>query len=102
IVPVQANPYDLQFIPHPPAGQALESDARVLAVADAFTTAGPRDVVAISAGARDGVDNGTVFSIWRQGSHITDKKRHPGSSRMDDGLKDGAGRVSLPDEYAAH
>ncbi|MCW4456451.1 LysM peptidoglycan-binding domain-containing protein [Flavobacterium sp. MXW15] len=102
IVPVQANPYDLQFIPHAPAAQLLDGGLRVLAVADAFTVAGPRDVIAISAGARDGIDNGTVFSVWRQGSHITHKKRYPNSSRMDDALKDGAGRLSLPDEYAAH
>ncbi len=102
LVPVQANPYDLQFIPHAPSSQALEAGARVLAVADSFTSAGPRNVVAISAGARDGVDNGTVFSIWRQGSHVTDKKGHPQSSRMDDAMVAGAGRFSLPDEYAAH
>ena len=29
----------------------------------------PRDVIAISGGRLDGVDNGTVFSIWRNGSH---------------------------------
>ena len=90
-------------LPKPPdTSQALEAGARVLAVADSFTSAGPRNVVAISAGARDGVDNGTVFSIWRQGSHVTDKKGHPQSSRMDDAMVAGAGRFSLPDEYAAH
>ncbi|WP_305804294.1 LysM peptidoglycan-binding domain-containing protein [Stenotrophomonas sp. YIM B06876] len=102
IVAVQANPYDLQFIPHAPGTQANAGHLRVLAVADTFTSGGPRDVIAISGGARDGIDNGTVFSIWRQGSHVTDKMHHPGSSRMDDALTPGAGRISLPDEYAAH
>ena len=102
LIPVQAQPYDLQFIPHPPAAQALGSDVRVLAVTDMFTAGGSRDVIAISAGARDGVDNGTVFSIWRNGSHVVDRHRHPGSSRMDDSLRDGAGRLTLPDEYASH
>lgn len=102
LVPVQAQPYDLQFIPHPPAAQTLGTDLRVLAVTDMFTSGGSRDVIAISAGARDGVDNGTVFSIWRDGSHVSNRHDHPGSSRMDDSLRNGAGRVTLPDEYASH
>ena len=102
LVPVQAQPYDLQFIPHPPAAQTLSTDLRVLAVTDMFTSGGSRDVIAISAGARDGVDNGTVFSIWRDGSHVSNRHDHPGSSRMDDSLRNGAGRVTLPDEYASH
>lgn len=102
LIPVQAQAYDLQFIPHPPAAQVLGTDVRVLAVTDMFTSGGSRDVIAISAGARDGVDNGTVFSIWRNGSHVADKHNHPGSSRMYDSLSDGAGRLALPDEYASH
>jgi nucleoid-associated protein YgaU len=102
LIPVQAQPYDLQFIPHPPSAQALGTDVRVLAVTDMFTSGGSRDVIAISAGSRDGVDNGTVFSIWRNGSHVANRHDHPGSSRMDDSLRDGAGRITLPDEYASH
>ena len=102
IVPIQANPYDLQFIPHVASSQFDPGQLRVLAVADTFTSGGPRDVIAISGGARDGIDNGTVFSIWRTGSHVKDKMRNPNSSRDDDALKAGTGRVSLPDEYAAH
>ena len=102
LIPVQAQPYDLQFVPHPPSAQALAGDLRVLAVTDMLTTGGTRDVIAISAGSRDGVDNGTVFSIWRNGSHVANRHDYPGSSRMDDGLRDGSGRISLPDEYASH
>ena len=102
LIPVQAQPYDLQFIPHPPSAQALGTDVRVLAVTDMFTAGGSRDVIAISAGSRDGVDNGTVFSIWRNGSHVANRHDYPGSSRMDDSLRDGSGRISLPDEYASH
>ena len=102
LVPVQAQPYDLQFFPHPPSAQTLASDVRVLAVTDMFTSGGSRDVIAISAGSQDGVDNGTVFSIWRDGSHVANRHQYPGSSRMDDSLKHGAGRLTLPDEYASH
>ena len=102
LVPVEARPYDLQFIPHVPAAGVEGVDVRVLAVADMFTAGGPRDVIAISAGRAQGVDNGTVFSLWRPGRHVAHRMKYPNSSRMDDSLSTGAGRVSLPDEYAAH
>jgi len=102
VVPVQANPYDLQFVPHPPAAQAAAGHLRVLAVTDTFTSGGPRDVIAISGGAREGIDNGTVFSIWRNGSHVNDQVAGMATSRADDALKPGVGRASLPDEYAGH
>ena len=102
LVPVEATPYDLQFVPHVPAAGVEGVDVRVLAVTDMFSTGGPRDVIAISAGSAQGVDNGTVFSLWRHGSHVAHRMKFPGSSRMDDSVSTGAGRVSLPDEYAAH
>ena len=102
LVPVEATPYDLQFFPHVPAAGVEGVDVRVLAVTDMFSTGGPRDVIAISAGRAQGVDNGTVFSLWRHGSHVAHRMKFPGSSRMDDSVSTGAGRVSLPDEYAAH
>lgn len=102
LVPVEANPYDLQFFPHVPAAQTEGLDIRVLAVTDMFLSGGPRDIVAISAGSADGIDNGTVVSLWRQGRHVANRMKFPGSSRMDDSLTDGAGRITLPDEYAAH
>ena len=80
----------------------LSGALRVLAVADALTSGGPRDVIAISGGRLDGVDNGTVFSIWRNGSHTANRMAHPESSRISESPKSGAGRVSLPDEYASH
>ena len=102
LVPVEANPYDLQFFPHVPAAQTEGLEIRVLAVTDMFTAGGPRDVIALSAGSADGIDNGTVVSLWRNSRHVANKMKFPGSSRMDDSLTDGAGRVSLPEEYAAH
>ena len=102
LIAVQAQPYDLQFIPHPPSAQALAAGLRVLAVADAFSAAGPRDVIAISGGSREGIDNGTVVSLWRHGTRVNDRVQHPNTSRADDGFTGGGGTVALPDEYAAH
>ena len=100
VVPVDAQPYDQQFFPHPPRVQTDYGKARVLAVADMYTTGGPRDVIALSVGAREGVDNGTVFSIWREGGNVVD--------RVEKGLHREADTVSfdekvrLPDEFAGH
>ena len=78
LVPVEAKPYDLQFIPHVPAAGVEGVDVRVLAVTDMFNAGGPRDVIAISAGRAQGVDNGTVFSLWRPGRHVAHRMKYPG------------------------
>ncbi len=100
LIPVDAQPYDLQFFPHPPRQQLKYGRARILAVADMLTSGGPHDVVALSVGAREGVDNGTVFSIWRVGSSVTDKVVY-GAERTEDSIADSA-KVRLPDEFAGH
>ncbi|KIQ95945.1 LysM domain-containing protein [Lysobacter sp. A03] len=102
LIPVQAQPYDLQFFPHPPRQQFEYGRARVLAVADMLRTGGPRDVVALSVGARDGVDNGTVFSGWRVGSEVVDRmSTGSGWDRSEDTFGRN-NRVRLPDEFAGH
>lgn len=99
LVPVESIPYDLQFFPHPPKNQFPYRKAQILAVADRSNIAGSRDVVALSVGARDGVDNGTVFSIWRVGSNVVDRVQVP---RRDSELVGNSGKVRLPDEFAGH
>ena len=100
LIPVDAQPYDLQFFPHAPKQPLDENKARVLAVANSLTSGGPRDVVALSVGAQDGIDNGTVLSIWRQGSNAVDRVE-VGYWRGEESVTKGD-RVQLPDEYAGH
>lgn len=100
LVPVEAQPYDLQFFPHPPRQQFEYGRAKVLAVADGLSFSGPRDVIALSVGARDGVDNGTVFSMWRVGSEVPDRVKY-GTNRSED-LFPKSATVRLPDEFAGH
>ena len=64
VLPTEAQPYDLQFMPRAP--ESMPEGARILAVADGIQ-AGPHVVVALSVGARDGVRNGHVMSIWNPG-----------------------------------
>ena len=57
-----------------PNGPPTTAACRVLAVSDSMLTAGgSHDVIAISGGAREGIDNGTVFSLWRTGSNVVDR-----------------------------
>ena len=100
LVSVDPQPYDLTFFPHAPAMQLEYGRIQVMAVADGLTTAGPRSVVAISAGAREGIDNGTVFSIWRVGSNVADPIEYDWK-RSDDTIGFES-KVRLPDEFAGH
>ncbi|MDQ3205398.1 MAG: LysM peptidoglycan-binding domain-containing protein [Pseudomonadota bacterium] len=100
LIPVEAQPYDLQFIPHPPKQEFDYGRARVIAVADTLSYGGPRDVVALSVGARDGIDNGTVLSTWRVGSTAVDRVK-TGIERGEETIGR-ASKVRLPDEFAGH
>lgn len=100
LIPVDAQPYDLQFFPHPPAHQTDYGRARVLAVADMLTSGGPRDVIAISVGAREGIDNGTVFSVWREGTNTVDRVEKGEYRDVDTVFYEN--KVRLPDEFAGH
>lgn len=100
LIPVVPQSYDLQFFPHPPKAQQKYGRLTVMAVADAYLYGGTRDVIAISGGAREGIDNGTVFSIWRRGDSVTDKVRD-GLDR-DEELTWFENKVRLPDEFAGH
>jgi len=100
LIPVDAQPYDLQFFPHPPKVQTDYGKARVLAVTDMYSSGGPRDVIALSVGAREGVDNGTVFSLWREGTNTIDRVEK-GADRDPDTVFH-ENKVRLPDEFAGH
>ena len=100
IVPVDVQSYDPYFHPHPPARSFDYGRAKVLAVADMLATGGPHDVVALSVGARDGIDNGTVFSTWRVGTNAVDRVEY-GLDRTESTIFAGS-KVRLPDEFAGH
>lgn len=100
LVPVEAQPYDLQFIPHPPKQEQEYGRLQVMAVSDMLTSGGPHDVIAISGGSAQGIDNGTVFSIWRRGNSVTDRMKS-GLDRDED-VTLFESKVRLPDEFAGH
>lgn len=99
LVAPEAQPFDLNFFPHPPQRQAVVSEytkLRIIGVPDNIYVAGTHEVIALSAGAVDGVDNGTVFSIWRIGSNQPDRVAHSNEIAMNND------RVKLADEFVGH
>ena len=94
LMPVDDHPYDPYFFPHAP--KSLPRNGRVIAFTDALDAVGPHQVVALSVGSADGVDNGTTFAIWQPGERIHDDV-------AGDVWRRGVGpRVTLPDEYIGH
>lgn len=94
VVAVEEKPYDATYFPHPPT--TVASDIRVLAIADGLRGAGTRSVVALAIGSAQGVDNGTVFSIWSPGARHADKVKYGNA------LMAKANAVDLPDEFDGH
>ena len=93
-MPVDDKPYDPYFYPHAP--KAMPADARVIGYTDALNGVGSRQVVSISAGTADGVDNGTTFMVMSQGDRIPDETAGNYNRR------DTSPKVQLPDEYGGH
>lgn len=93
LVAVTPQPYDLEFVPHPP--RAVPAGARVLAVADGIN-GGTQSVVALSIGAREGVESGQVYSIWGEGPTVPDRVKH--------GTYSGAvwDSTKIPDAFSGH
>jgi hypothetical protein len=96
LLPYDPQPFDLSFYPR--AMERTPDGIRIMAQTDRLQYGGPRDVIALSAGARDGVENGHVFSIWRPGELVRDEIAH--RPRMAANLK--RNKVQLPDEFVGH
>jgi hypothetical protein len=94
LMPLEDMPYDASFFPHPP--RSLPRGAEVIAFTDALAAAGRRQVVALSIGTRDGVENGQTYSIEQAGETVPDDVA--GNS-----WRRGMGPdVTLPQEFVGH
>lgn len=94
VMPIDDKPYDPYFFPHPP--KSVPDTARVIGLVDALHAEGSRQVVALSVGARDGIDNGTTFTMEEPGQTIHDDVA---GSRWSKRMSQ---KVTLPDEYVGH
>lgn len=99
ILPLDPKPYDDQFVPHPPT--QVSDNMRVIAFTDALAAVGPLQVIAMSRGAEDGVDNGTTYSIYADGEVVHDDTDYPkGKTRSFFNPRDS--KVQLPPEFVGH
>jgi hypothetical protein len=94
IMPVDDAPYDAYYYPHAP--KSVPDHAHVIGFADAMDAVGSRQVVMLSIGSQDGVDNGQTYAVYEPGEKIHDDVASNSWNR-------GIGkRVTLPDEYVGH
>jgi len=76
--------------------KSVAPHARVIAFADALDAAGKRQVVALSIGKQDGVENGQTYAVWQPGETIADDVA--GNSWRRGTSPD----VTLPEEFVGH
>ncbi|MGH8041878.1 MAG: LysM peptidoglycan-binding domain-containing protein [Rudaea sp.] len=99
VLPANDQPFDFQYVPHPP--KQVPPGMRVIAFADALNAVGRLQVVALSAGSADGVDNGQTYSIFSRGDVVQDRTDYPEGSFKAFFHRDEA-KVQLPEEYIGH
>lgn len=96
ILPIDDQPFDLTFMPHAP--RSIPEHLRIMALTDRIQYGGRNDVIALSAGSDDGIDNGTVFSIYHPGEVLRDDIRH--KQRLVASLP--SNKVEMPADFVGH
>lgn len=92
-------PFDLTFYPRAP--DAVPPNFRVLAFSDALNAVGPRQVVALNKGARDGVENGETYAVYEPGDVVKDTVKY-GEADLRTTFKPSKANVRLPEEFVGH
>ncbi len=99
VLPIDEQPYNSEYVPHSP--KQAPNNARVIAFSDALDAVGPLQVVALSRGADDGVDNGTTFSIYHPGEEALDRTDYTEGS-VHKFIHPRDSKVTLPPEFIGH
>jgi hypothetical protein len=99
VLPLDNMPYDAEYIPHPP--KQVPANMRVIAFTDALANVGRMQVVALSNGAADGVENGQTYSIFARGDVVVDRTDYPELSGKAFFEREDS-KVQLPEEYIGH
>ncbi len=94
ILPLDTKPYDANYYPHAP--KTLPPNMRVIAFTDAMNAVGSKQVVALSAGSAEGVNDGQTYAIYQPGARIIDEIA---SSGFDHTFSK---KVKLPAEFIGH
>jgi len=99
VLPIEDKPYDDQYVPHPPS--KAPDNMRVVAFTDAMNAVGSKQVVALSRGSDDGIENGQTFSIYQPGEEVTDRTDYPDESAHKF-FHPHDSKVVLPAEFIGH
>jgi len=99
LAPADTHPYDSVYVPHPP--KSIPEGMHVIAFNDAIANAGRLQVITISFGNEDGVENGQVYSIFHTNDMVEDGTDYPPGS-MHRFLHPNDAKVHLPREYVGH
>ena len=93
ILPLDSIGYDAVFQPH--AMDSVPEGLRVLATKDAIYGVGHYQIVAVSGGSSQGLENGHVFSVFRPGEKVDDRVGYRWGSFAEDS------EIRLPEQYHA-
>jgi len=99
VLPLDNKPYDAEYVPHAP--KQVPANMGVIAFTDALAQVGRWQVVALSNGAADGVENGQTYSIFAPGDVVDDRTDYPELSTKAFFHPNDA-KVQLPEEYVGH
>jgi LysM domain len=99
LLPLDTLGYDYEYVPHPP--KQLPPNMTVITFTDALNAVGRLQVVGLSRGSTDGVENGQVYSIFTPGDQVEDRTDFPEDS-VKAFLHPKDAQVQLPEEYIGH
>lgn len=99
ILPIEDYAYDNEFVPHPP--KKSPDNMRILAFSNALNTVGPNQVVVLSRGAIDEVENGQVYAIFTPGEEIRDRVKYAYNDVRTVATPN-RDKVQLPEEFVGH
>lgn len=91
ILPLDTRGYDSTFHPH--AMDSVPNGLRILATKDSLYGVGHYQIVALNGGARQGIESGHVFSVFRPGPKADDRTGYRHGSFAAES------EVTLPDAY---
>jgi hypothetical protein len=101
LLPILDRPFDFEFIPHAP--KSVPENMRVLAFTDAFYAAGTSQVVVLSRGKEQGVENGQSYSIYTPGETIRDEVKFGREANdLRTVFRPSKAMVTLPEEFVGH
>ena len=99
VLPLDSYVHDPQLLPH--AMDTVPDGLEVIALTQTAYGSGHYQVVAINAGANQGIERGHTFSAFRPGKRIQDQVKYPTGSWASNKTLNGS-KVTLPDQFSAH